>query len=302
MPARYEPTLKQDDQLDLFKFDPCQRILTAIETIRRHQNRLRITDSELATVLGMTLAELELELEALPSYGLPEQFKDLRIIGVREAKNRLDAHNRQMHINPIIKEMTTMATKITIKKLDTETRHPLFHHYDGQLQSQPAYLQIDLESGETRVGYSEEIGGGVPERVWNNVVLRYRIAPDLTTYELNRLLDEIEPLAKQLLAGADCRWDNSNWRGFLDTAEADDANYKIERICETQRTESGGVMDAFDFFQDWDDSTVSDLIAADTDKKIKELAEWFEDDNDMTITGIVERLTEKRDELAAESA
>ena len=61
-------------------------------------------------------------------------------------------------------------------------------------------------------------------------------------------------------------------------------------------------MDAFDFFQDWDDSTVSDLIAADTDKKIKELAEWFEDDNDMTITGIVERLTEKRDELAAESA
>ncbi len=87
MPARYEPTLKQDDQLDLFMPGPCQR--TAIETIRRHQGRLRITDSELATVLGITLTELE--LEALPSHGLPEKFKDLQTIGIREAKNRLTA-------------------------------------------------------------------------------------------------------------------------------------------------------------------------------------------------------------------
>ena len=191
--------------------------------------------------------------------------------------------------------MTETITKVSIRKLDTEIRHPLYHHYDGQLQPQPAYLEIDLESGVVEVDYSEVIGGGVGMRVWNNVVLRYPINPDLVTSELNELLDKIEPLADQIVAGSECRWDNSNWRGFLCTADAEDANTKIERICEELYTESGGAMSAVHFFQGSIDS--DDLSASTTDEQIEELAESIEDDNDMTITGIVKYLTSERDEL-----
>jgi len=185
-----------------------------------------------------------------------------------------------------------MAT-LTIRKLDTEIRHPLYHHYDGQFQPQPAYLEIDLESGVVEVDYSEVIGGGVGMRVWNNVVLRYPINPDLVTSELNELLDKIEPLADQIVAGSECRWDNSNWCGFLCTTEAEDANTKIERICDELYTQSGGVMPAVHFFQ----GSIDDLSASTTDEQIEELAESIEDDNDMTIPGIVKYLTSERDEL-----
>ena len=196
-----------------------------------------------------------------------------------------------------------MAT-LTIKKIDTAIRHPLFHQYDGQFEPQPAYLEIDLESGVVEVDYSGEIGSAVPVRVWNEIVRRYSINPDLTADELNWLLDLIEPLAKQVLAGADIRWDGSNYRGYLDSAEADDADAEIERICDQWSTDSGGVWTAADVFQNFSAEETTDITATTTDEELEtiiaEEIKSTEEHFDCTVVGMAEYLTQVRDELAAE--
>ena len=52
---------------------------------------------------------------------------------------------------------------INVTHLDTNELHPLWRQYDGQLTTQPAFIEHDTRNGSLIADYSGEVGGGVPE-------------------------------------------------------------------------------------------------------------------------------------------
>ena len=173
--------------------------------------------------------------------------------------------------------------KIThLPSQSTDPTHPLYHHFDGQLFPQPAYLEIDLDAKSLRAGWSEEIGGAVPMRVWEGEVLRFRINPDLTCEEVNILIDDAAPLVQRVIEYAERR---------VLGAFSDNLLNDIERMCSERFTEGGGVVSASDFFQSKNVLPRPDM----TDDEIQEFADNIEWENDATVVGIVEYLKDQRD-------
>ncbi|MFP4012414.1 MAG: hypothetical protein ACLFUM_11990 [Spirochaetaceae bacterium] len=73
---------------------------------------------------------------------------------------------------------------------------PLYHQYDGQTAPQPAYLEL-TEEGEVTVDYDAE-NGIVPARVFEGRDIRWAIPNTLSVAGIDALLDELEPLLRQL--------------------------------------------------------------------------------------------------------
>lgn len=70
--------------------------------------------------------------------------------------------------------------KITVKISDDNgTAAPLFEHFDGQCQPQPAYLELDPPEKDEPIILSAEydgnIGGGMPVNVWEGEVYRLEV-------------------------------------------------------------------------------------------------------------------------------
>ena len=86
---------------------------------------------------------------------------------------------------------------INVTHLDTNELHPLWRQYDGQLTTQPAFIEHDTRNGSLIADYSGEIGGGVPEDVWNGKRRRYAISPQLTCAEINVLLDDVAAVLEE---------------------------------------------------------------------------------------------------------
>ena len=88
---------------------------------------------------------------------------------------------------------------VKITHLETDDLHPLWQQYDGQLNTQPAYIELDTTTpyDELSADYSGEVGGGVPEDVFNGKRRRYSISPHLTMVEINALLDEVAAVLEE---------------------------------------------------------------------------------------------------------
>jgi len=176
------------------------------------------------------------------------------------------------YLTTLIKETRHMTT-FTIEKLEHDARHPLYHHYDGELLPQPAYVEIDLRDGKIRAGYSPEIGGGVSEAIYEGRVLRYRIDHQLNLSEINTLLEDVLGVAQVEQGPPSVRRDH------------------IERLCSERQTEGGGVNDAEGFFGGLDEDVDPNL----TDEDIQAMADDIEWDNDVTITDLYDHLIKRRD-------
>lgn len=110
-------------------------------------------------------------------------------------------------------------------------RRPLRCRYSQQQQLQDAYIELQ-ESGTVIATYNSEIGNAVPMTVLHNRDRRWSINPELTVKQINKLLDEIEPLLERVHSGSDTHWDGSNHVGTL-TDDAQAASAEIEKICES---------------------------------------------------------------------
>ena len=143
--------------------------------------------------------------------------------------------------------------------------HPVHHHYAGQIDLQPAYVEMD-EDGAVTLDVDSEIGSGMPVNVWTNRTLRWRVDARLTALELRTLLDEIKPLLQEIHDGQDVQWDGGNQRGKL-TDAASAASDTIESICFERMTESGGVQDA----GDWWSGDPPDVAMTATDAELAEM-------------------------------
>ncbi len=119
--------------------------------------------------------------------------------------------------------------------------HALYHKYPREIGPQPAYVQLDCEDGDLSADYSAEVGGNsMPESVWHERTLRWTI-PTLTDTAANRLMDELLPLARRIVAGYQTRWDGNNDVGTF-TADARDAADAAASICDDYGTEEDLVL------------------------------------------------------------
>lgn len=171
--------------------------------------------------------------------------------------------------------------KIQVTHLDEDELHPLWVQYDGQLQTQPAFIEFNSITDELSAHYSGQIGGGVPESVWSGKRRRYSISPHLTADEINTLLDEVAAVLEK-------------------DPDAGDFGGDVERMCADRLTESHGVMAVEDWMQGIDPCDEYGLTADSTDDDLETIGAAMIDyatGEGCTITGVSDYCENLRDEL-----
>ena len=101
----------------------------------------------------------------------------------------------------------------------------VFHHYDGQYQPQPAYLEIDFEKKGITADYSGEIGNAVPSTVFHGIRHRANINPLLTSESINELLLDEAILRKitEIDRLGEVDWNGSSWAwGFKEGVDIEE--------------------------------------------------------------------------------
>ena len=182
-------------------------------------------------------------------------------------------HNDESH-----REIVAEEYKIVVQHLDDEEEglHPLWVQYEGQLNTQPAYIEFNSITDELSADYSGEIGGGVPESVWNGKRRRYTISPHLTLDEINTLLDEVAAV--------------------LET----DSGTDVEQMCALRLTESHGVLGVEDWMEGIDPCEEYGITADSTDDDLKTIGAAMVDyatGEGCTITGVSDYCEKLRDDL-----
>ena len=128
-----------------------------------------------------------------------------------------------------------------------ECKNPteLHCHYPNQTESQPCYIEIDLDNETMCADYNAEIGNAVPFNVWHNRTRRYPI-PCLTGNAANELMKQLFPLAQKMVDGYETEWNGHNYIGTLNE-KAQEAEDKLSEICESLCHESES-----DQIQEWE--------------------------------------------------
>lgn len=193
--------------------------------------------------------------------------------------------------------------KCSVDHLDTGKLHPLYAHYDGQYEPQPAYAEFDTRTGSLTAGWDGEIGNGVPMDVWDGKRLRWPISYELTEAEVNNLLDEI---------AEEITWDaeEEGWSVPSD--------YDVEQLAHnaTYNTSAAytarGIWAAADWYDDnasWDGATVTiigewTITATTSDTDLDKIAKAMQDDangDGVTLWRIDSYLSDLRDEAIERS-
>ena len=168
------------------------------------------------------------------------------------------------------------ATTITITPVESSELHPLWRQYDGQSTTQPAFIEHDTRNGSLIADYSGEVGGGVPEDVWNGKRRRYAISPQLTCAEINVLLDDVAAVLRE------------------------DADADIEELCADRLTQSMGVYEVGDWMEGIDPCDEYGITADSTDDDLETIGAAMIDyatGEGCTITGVSDYCKQLRDEL-----
>jgi hypothetical protein len=110
-----------------------------------------------------------------------------------------------------------MSKKITVSfDAPAGSVPPLYSHYDGQILPQPAYVELNLETGEVDAIVSGEVGNGMPAAVWHGVIRRYPLNNALTSDQIIEAIESVRPALERIICGSDVVMDDqSNWVGRL---------------------------------------------------------------------------------------
>lgn len=167
---------------------------------------------------------------------------------------------------------TTVPTIIPVTESDG-----LYCKYTCELNPQTVELHLDTRTGGLSCSYNPNIGGGTTFDAYNRLILTTFI-PCFTATAANAFMQEIEPLARIVLAGADTEWDGNSTIGVL-TAEAQDAWEQIVALCEAALQAEDPTLlvtewDVTDWFNDGDANTISTLgiTAATSDSQLADIA------------------------------
>ncbi len=181
---------------------------------------------------------------------------------------------------------------VKITHLETDDLHPLWQQYDGQLNTQPAFIEHDTRDGSLSADYSGEVGGGVPMDVFEGKRQRYSISPHLTQDEINKLLDDVGFHLDVALKDAVY---HERWQRLRHGVCAD-----VERMCADRLTESHGVLGVEDWMQGIDPCAEYDITADSTDDDLETIGAAMVDyatGEGCTITGVSDYCKHLRFEL-----
>lgn len=136
---------------------------------------------------------------------------------------------------------------ITIQNLaDLRTAPaPLYHVFAMERDSQPAYVELDIETGAVSTNYDSSLGG-MPAPVWQGIIRRYRVPSAVSGAALADALenDKIRALLQRVQDGAAIVWDGGNWIGQL-TDDAAAAEQELGNIFQT--LETANIIDVDDY-------------------------------------------------------
>lgn len=121
---------------------------------------------------------------------------------------------------------------------------PLLHVYPGQATPQPAYVQLDPESGALSADWAGESSGTVPMRVWNRTLLWMRVCPYLRGDVLAGALDtdEARALVAKIRAGYFVLTSDGREKGGLND-QAQDALDRLRLLLERLEEEPGALLE-----------------------------------------------------------
>lgn len=154
--------------------------------------------------------------------------------------------------------MTTLNIKFDVS---TATRFPVYAQFGGQCMPQPAFLELDIRDGSLTADYSGEVGNGVPGAVWHGRILRFKLMPETTADQIERIINDNVELFQKILDGSEDVWNGSNWVGKF----SDEATNIIEQInqqdlfvCEAE----GGMIELASWIEDKPFPTGSESVEA----------------------------------------
>ncbi len=107
---------------------------------------------------------------------------------------------------------------------------PLFRKYEGQINSQPAYIYIHSD-GRVEYNWNPKIGNGVSPDIFHNVVRRVRIPNCYTANGYRQLHMDIKDDLKFIISCMGTRWTGNNDVGTI-TEEGQDALWELENFCD----------------------------------------------------------------------
>lgn len=120
-----------------------------------------------------------------------------------------------------------MTEKLLVENcFDSDLRFPVHCHYDDQFEPQPAYISLNVRTGEVNADYDSTIGSGLPICVWNNIELRFYINPYTIANEILDLINENMDNFQAILDGSEIVWNGSEYIGTFD----EDAQKIIEKF------------------------------------------------------------------------
>ena len=114
------------------------------------------------------------------------------------------------------------------------------------MQPQPAYITLNLRTGEVDADYSGEIGNGVPADVWHGLVIRFPLSSEATGGTIENMIDNNLSIFQEILDGSEVVWDGSNHVGKL-TDEAREIAEDMDR--NGFYSEEGGILTVRDIIK-----------------------------------------------------
>lgn len=106
----------------------------------------------------------------------------------------------------------------------------LYCVYQGQVDPQDCYIELDTRSGRMHADYNPEIGNAVPCEVYYGEIRHYAI-PALKAETANELMEQIRPLAQRVADGTEIVWNGHNHVAKL-SQDAQDAEDEIGQSLE----------------------------------------------------------------------
>ncbi len=106
---------------------------------------------------------------------------------------------------------------------------PLYQKYDSQNEAQPAYIELDLETGSLTADYDSNVGGGTSEDKWNQRVLTWDLNAQTSVDDIKSILEENKPYFQTILdsseivhkdgnrIGVTQGYESINWDQFVST-------------------------------------------------------------------------------------
>ncbi|MGW3491512.1 hypothetical protein [Streptomyces sp. NPDC001054] len=144
----------------------------------------------------------------------------------------------------------------------------LFHQYAGQSEAQPAYIELGLKDGILLADYEGEIGRAVPFSVFHGFDVRWSV-PVLTGAAANRVLEQVAPLARRMLADWEEVWNGNNMVARL----GEDARAAHEEIRDVLDSASEDVVEEWDVDAAVNGDEISEfgITAQTTDERLREI-------------------------------